>query len=56
MTTYTNRYSHHNINTLRGRAHTKKLETATRTLHPRKFALTVLNAWTCTETSELTEG
>jgi hypothetical protein len=24
MTTYTNRYSHHNINTLRGRAHTNK--------------------------------
>jgi hypothetical protein len=44
MTTYTNRYSHRSINTLRGRAHTKKLDTATHTLHPRKFALTVLKA------------
>ena len=30
-----------------------KLETATHTLHPRKIALTVLNAWNCKETLEL---
>jgi len=31
----------------------RKLETTTYTLHPRKIALTVLNAWNCKETPEL---
>jgi len=31
----------------------RKLETTAHTLHTRKFALTVLNAWNCRETLEL---
>ena len=30
-----------------------ELETATNTLHPRKLALTLLNAWNCREKPEL---
>ena len=41
------------FHTARWSAHQEKKETATHTLHPRKRALTVINAWNCRETLEL---